>query len=318
MILIYQNRYFTLVTHLTSSSDLKWCGILDILDLDQSGHQAMDLGPVKVLLRVLVLKLEIGKPEQRKARGYCTSSPIVTPYRYITCFKYVVMRSNGIWIIWSTCSGRAPSSDRCPMSDRPPSTHPYTFKVEHITKQLYTWTHTVKGNVYVGLLCHELMILHYENIQLGWSWAVTHRVHWSFSPIIFQVHLICVLTWKWGHWPCLRGYPHWLSGPCAWYMFYLLHIYTETSSIKLYIWLLIVYNFSSIVYLCTDLDVRALTLSERLSTLAERVLYWFSRSSSFPSSKPSFFISSCSANKTINRFALGLMIMIYSLYVKLP
>ena len=113
----------------------------------------------------------LGNLEQRKARGYCTGSSKVkyflkrleTPYRYITCFKYVVMRSNGLWIIWSTCSGRSSSRvTGAPWATAQLQASLILSKWSVITKQPYTWTHVVNGNVHVGLLRDDTPLWKYK------------------------------------------------------------------------------------------------------------------------------------------------------------
>ena len=47
--------------YLASRSNLQCSGGFDVLDLNKLSHQTMDFTPVKVLLRIPVVKLQLGK-----------------------------------------------------------------------------------------------------------------------------------------------------------------------------------------------------------------------------------------------------------------
>ena len=74
-----------------------------------------------------------------------------------------------MWVL----KGKAPLSYRYLMNDRPTSTQSYIFKVEY--QHLTLHTHYAIHNVcpWVGFLC--VMMLHFENVRLGWRRAGAHR-----------------------------------------------------------------------------------------------------------------------------------------------
>ena len=90
-------------------------------------------------------------------------------------------------------------------SERPPNFHSALhFLCGRSSHNSLTYGYTVwKAMCMYGC---SVMMLHFENVRLGWSWAVAHWVpvtHWSFFPytVLYTTNSMCNL--------CKNFIPHW-------------------------------------------------------------------------------------------------------------